>query len=60
MTVSEYFFLCKKSGLTLFEMEEMTIGVCLDHIEEYFISQNPELLKPDKATQDDINKLKGR
>lgn len=60
MTVSEYLLFCKKSGLTIQEMEMMTIGMCLDHIEEYFVSLDPKLAKPPKATQSDINRLKGR
>ena len=60
MTVSEYLFLCKKSGLSLMEMEQMTIGMCLDHIEEYFVALDPKLAAPQKATQADINRLKGR
>ena len=60
MTVSEYLLFCKKTGLSLFEMEAMTIGACLDHIEEYFANANPKLTAPQQATQADINRLKGR
>lgn len=60
MTVSEYLLFCKKSGLSLIEMESMTIGACLDHIEEYFVSMHPKLRAPQQATQDDIQRLKGR
>lgn len=42
------------------EMELMTIGMCLDHIEEYFVSLNPKLAAPKQATQADIQRLKGR
>ena len=38
----------------------MTIGMCLDHIEEYFVSLDPKLAAPQKATQADIQRLKGR
>ena len=41
-------------------MEFMTIGMCLDHIEEYAVKLNPKLMAPQQATQADIQRLKGR
>lgn len=44
-------------------MELMTIGMCLDYIDEYNEIHNPteqKETKPRKATQADIQALKGR
>ncbi|WP_256386310.1 hypothetical protein [Rummeliibacillus sp. TYF005] len=44
-------------------MELMTIGMCLDYIDEYNEIHNPKEQKenkPRKATQADIEALKGR
>lgn len=60
MTVSEYLLSCKLAKLSIDEMEFMTIGMCLDHIEEYAIAMNPKLAAPKEATQSDIQRLKGR
>ena len=60
MTVSEYLLSCKMAKLTIEEMEYMTIGMCLDHIEEYTVFVNPKMLAPKQATQSDIQRLKGR
>jgi len=60
MTVSEYLLSCKLSKLTIDEMKFMTLGMCLDHIEEYSVLMNPEIQKEKEATQTDIQRLKGR
>lgn len=61
MTVSEYLFYCKQTGLTIEEMSQITMGMCLDHIEEWVASRSKkEHLQPRKATQTDIQRLKGR
>lgn len=41
-------------------MEMMSIGMCLDHIQEYADLINPKKEKVREATQEDINRLKGR
>jgi hypothetical protein len=37
------------------DMEIMTIGMCLDYIQEFIDSQNPKKVRKRKATQDDFN-----
>lgn len=61
MTVSEYLFYCKQTGLSIEEMSRMTMGMCLDHIEEWVSARTKDDDKaPRKATQADIRALKGR
>lgn len=61
MTVSEYLYYCKQTGLSIDEMSKMTMGMCLDHIEEWVAARTKkENLQPRKATQADIQRLKGR
>lgn len=60
MTVSEYLLACKMAKLSIQELECITIGVALDLIEEYTVYMNPKLLAPKEATQEDIQRLKGR
>lgn len=46
----------KKCGLTMDELEIMTIGMCLDYIDEYIDQQNGEKKpKVRKATQADFD-----
>lgn len=60
MTVSEYLLSCKLAKLSFVEMRMMSIGMCLDHIEEYVVHMNPKLRAPKLASQSDIQRLKGR
>lgn len=60
MTTHRYFALAKHSKLTLSEMDEMSIGFVIGHVQEYFDMLNPnKKQKARKATQVDINMLKG-
>lgn len=60
MTATEFLLACKLAGLTMQEMQEMTIGMCLDYIEEYTVFRYPQTAAPQQATQADIQRLKGR
>jgi len=47
---------CKMAGLTLDDMELMTIGECLDYIENYVeIKAGKQEEKTRKATQEDFD-----
>lgn len=60
MTVSEYLLSCKLANLSILEMKQISIGMCLDHIEEYTAFKCPASKLPKQATQADIQRLKGR
>lgn len=40
LTTESFFMTCKIVGLTLDDMEYMTIGQCLDYVDEYFRIRN--------------------
>jgi len=47
---------CKMAGLTLDDMEYMTIGECLDYIENYVdIKNGKQKTTTRKATQEDFD-----
>jgi len=46
--------LCRKNGLYKDDLEDMTIGMCLDYLEECSERKNPEE-KARKATQGDYD-----
>jgi len=48
--------LCRKSGLYKDDLEDMTIGMCLDYIEEYIEQSNSKKkIKARKACQSDFD-----
>jgi hypothetical protein len=47
--------MCKKSGLDRADMDDMTIGMCLDFIDEFIESQNPKEQKAKRASQADYD-----
>ncbi|MDP7981526.1 hypothetical protein Q9306_24480 [Bacillus sp. WLY-B-L8] len=47
--------MCYKCKLTSADLEEMTIGMCLDYISEYIELQNPQKETVKKATQKDYD-----
>ena len=57
MNTELFLYLCKQVGLDIHEMDEyLTIGACIDYIEEY-IENNKKEEKPSKgrkATQEDF------
>lgn len=56
MTTELFLFLCKKVELSKSEMEDMTIGMCIDYMEEVIEMNNGEKKsKARKATQADFD-----
>lgn len=47
--------MCRKAKLNNEDMEIMTIGMCLDYIEEYVDMNNPKKVKNRKASQSDFD-----
>ncbi|MED3540661.1 hypothetical protein ABEX53_31500 [Bacillus toyonensis] len=54
-TTETFLVLCYKCKLTKVDLEDMTIGMCLDYIDEYLEMQKPPQEKTRKATQKDFN-----
>ncbi|OCS82281.1 hypothetical protein [Caryophanon tenue] len=62
MTTYQYFAMAKYAKLSTMEMDDMSIGFVLGHIQEYMEMITPskdKKAKVRKATQADIDKLKG-
>lgn len=55
ITTETFLCLCRKAKLTHEDMEVMTVGMCLDYIEEYVDMSNPKKSKNRKATQSDFD-----
>jgi spore germination protein YaaH len=55
ITTEAFLSLCRKAKLTHEDMEIMTIGMCLDYIEEYVDMNNPKKSSNRKATQSDFD-----
>lgn len=56
MTTELFLFLCKKVELSKEDMEDMTIGMCIDYMEEVIEMNNGEKKpKVRKATQADFD-----
>lgn len=56
MTTELFLFLCKKVELSKEDMEDMTIGMCIDYMEEVIEMNNGEKNpKARKATQADFD-----
>ncbi len=56
--MESFSYVCKQVGLTPEEMDEMTIGDCLDFIQEYIDSQRKQQNQKSKArraSQDDFD-----
>lgn len=54
--MSLFFYVCRQVGLTSEDMEEMTIGDCLDYVQEYIDNQKKdENPTARKATQEDFD-----
>jgi len=49
--------LCLKCGLSRLDLEDMTIGMILDYIDEYVEMQKPANEKKRKATQSDFDRF---
>lgn len=54
ITVDSFLFMCRRVGLYRDDLEDMTIGMCLDFIDEW-IAHNSDKPKTRKATQEDFD-----
>lgn len=55
-TVESFYYCCRQVGLDAEDIREMTIGDCLDYIQEYIDNQSQKRgKKPRKATQEDFD-----
>lgn len=52
-----YYALCKMCKLDSKDLENMTIGMALDYIDEYLEMKNPNKKKVRKASQEDFDKF---
>ncbi|MDO6631763.1 hypothetical protein ABDI49_04655 [Bacillus cereus] len=57
MTAETFLALCYSCKLTRLDLENMTIGMCLDYINEYTSMKNPDGKQDDsrKANQSDFD-----
>lgn len=55
MSTELFLYLCKKVELNRDDMEEMTIGMCLDYMDKWIEMNDTENKKPRKATQNDFD-----
>lgn len=55
ITTDSLLLLCRQCGLSKEDLEDMTIGMCLDYIDEYIEMQNPKKKKARRATQSDYD-----
>lgn len=55
ITTDSLLLLCRQCGLSKEDLEDMTIGMCLDYIDEYVEMQNPKKKKARRATQSDYD-----
>lgn len=55
MTTELFLFLCKKVDLDKNDMEDMTIGMCIDYMEEVVSNNSPDKKKCRKAIQADFD-----
>jgi len=47
--------MCKTCGINYDDLEIMTIGMCLDYMDEYVERKNPQANKKRKANQSDFD-----
>ncbi len=56
MSTELFLFLCKKVELNRLDLEDMTIGMCLDYMDEYIEQSDIKSTKKSrKATQSDFD-----
>jgi len=55
ITTETFLVLCKRNQLTNEDMENMTIGMCLDYMQEYVDMNNPKKVRNRKANQADFD-----
>ncbi|CAK20651.1 hypothetical protein [Listeria monocytogenes] len=56
MTAEAFLYICKQTGLTMDDLDMMTLGSCLDYFAEYEEAQNPDKKKKvRRASQADFD-----
>ncbi len=50
-----FLVLCRKVGLAKEDLEDMTVGMCLDYIDEYLEMQKPSKEQKRAANQKDFD-----
>jgi len=57
VTTEAFLLTCKQAGLQIWELDEMTIGMAIDFIEEYIALHDPKKRKraARRATQADFD-----
>ena len=55
ITTESFILLCRKCELYRDDLEDMTIGMCLDYIEEYIEMNKPANQKVRRASQVDFD-----
>ena len=56
MSTELFLFLCKKVKLNRLDLEDMTIGMCLDYMDEYIEQSDTKSTKRSrKSTQSDFD-----
>lgn len=55
ITTDSFLYLCKQIGLSYEDVEQNSIGLCIDLIDEYIERQKPEKEKVRKAKQTDFD-----
>lgn len=55
ITTEAFLLLCRKCDLYKEDLEDMTIGMCLDYIEEYIDVSKPANKKVRRANQKDFD-----
>ena len=55
ITTESFILLCRKCDLHRDDLEDMTIGMCLDYIEEYIEMNNQKKSKSRTASQKDFD-----
>lgn len=55
MTTGSFLYTCRYVGLSFEDMDLLTIGMCLDFVEEYNDHNTPENEKTRKASQADFD-----
>lgn len=56
MTTDAFLFMCKQVNLGNEDLESMTVGMCLDYIDEFIDQKNPNRkTRARQATQEDFD-----
>lgn len=55
LTTEAFYFLCRRCGLQRDDFEDMTIGMCIDYIDEYIREMTDPKERVREATQADFD-----